>query len=268
MPRKRTSVVLARRIDAAGSARNPEHVVVEEPMEIRLGDQLLATTMRTPGHDYELAAGWCWAEGLLRSGTIREIRYCATGSAVDTGFNIVTVGIDGEVPDVAPRLTSVSSSCGICGSQSVDQLVEELDRLAPPSSPLSVKVLAELSQKVGGTQDLFGLTGGSHAAAVFTHLGELVVLREDIGRHNAVDKVVGRLVLDGNVPATGHVLWVSGRASFEMVQKAWAAGFAALVSVSAPSSLAVELANRAGMVLVGFARDGRLTVFAGEDSVS
>ena len=128
-------------------------------------------------------------------------------------------------------------------------------------------MLSGLADRVAPQQALFQQTGGSHAAAACTADGEVLVLREDIGRHNAVDKVVGRLLLDGDLPATGRILWVSGRASFEMVQKAWAAGFAVLVSVSAPSSLAVSLARRAGLVLVGFARDGRLTVYAGDAEV-
>jgi FdhD protein len=129
-------------------------------------------------------------------------------------------------------------------------------------------VLAGLGDRVGPHQELFALTGGSHAAAACTRDGDVLVVREDIGRHNAVDKVVGRLVLDGGLPATGLVLWVSGRASFEMVQKAWAGGFAALVSVSAPSSLAVATARRAGLVLVGFARAGRMTIYAGDEHVA
>ncbi|MFM7064510.1 MAG: formate dehydrogenase accessory sulfurtransferase FdhD [Actinomycetes bacterium] len=268
MARSRTRTVLARRLGLDGARRVPEPVLVEEPMEIRLGDLTMTTTMRTPGHDYELAAGWCWSEGLLAGRTVREIRYCATGSAVDTGFNVVTVGVDGPAVPAAPRLTSTSSSCGICGSTSVDDLVDRLAPLPPPDAPLDGAVLAGLSEAVRPQQELFDATGGSHAAAACSVAGEPLVVREDIGRHNAVDKVVGRLLLDGALPATGLVLWVSGRASFEMVQKAWAAGFVALVSVSAPSSLAVDLAQRAGMVLGGFARDGRLTVVAGQDLVA
>ncbi|MFM7062234.1 MAG: formate dehydrogenase accessory sulfurtransferase FdhD [Actinomycetes bacterium] len=267
MARSRTRNVLARRIGPGGASRGPEAVLVEEPMEVRLGDRTMTTTMRTPGHDYELAAGWCWAEGLLEGRTVREIRYCATGSAVDTGFNVVTVQTDGPPVEVAPRLTAASSSCGICGSASVDDLLARLSPLPAPSSPYAADVLARLGDAVRDCQELFDATGGSHAAAACTAAGAPLVVREDIGRHNAVDKVVGRLLLDDALPASELVLWVSGRASFEMVQKAWAAGFGALVSVSAPSSLAVELAARAGMVLAGFARDGRLTVFAGEDLV-
>ncbi|MFM7070136.1 MAG: formate dehydrogenase accessory sulfurtransferase FdhD [Actinomycetes bacterium] len=267
MARSRSRTLLAQRFDAGALRRGTESVLVEEPMEIRLGDQTVATTMRTPGHDYELAAGWCWSEGLLAGRSLRGIRYCATGSAVDTKFNVVTVEVSGAAAPVAPRLTVASSSCGICGTASAEELVARLPALAPPTIPFDPEVLASLGDSVQAAQELFAVTGGSHAAAACTPTGEVLLTREDIGRHNAVDKVVGRMLLDDQLPASGLVLWVSGRASFEMVQKAWAAGFGALVSVSAPSSLAVDLATRAGMVLVGFARDGRLTVFAGGELV-
>ncbi|MFZ4518459.1 MAG: formate dehydrogenase accessory sulfurtransferase FdhD [Microthrixaceae bacterium] len=275
MGRSRTATSLARvHRDEAGPARGPEELLVEEPLEIRLGDTLVATTMRTPGHDYELAAGWCHAEGVLRgpSGApvgVAGIRYCATGSAVDTGFNVVTVQPDGPVAEPAARLGTTTSSCGICGADAIDTLTE---RLAPLRVPAGFRVAADvldaLGARVAEHQELFAATGGSHAAAACTRDGEVLVVREDIGRHNAVDKVVGRLLLDGALPAEGLVLWVSGRASFEMVQKAWAAGFTALVSVSAVSSLAVSTARRAGLVLCGFARGDRVTVYAGEDHVA
>ena len=270
----------------ARSGRQPEDALVEEPLEIRLGDSVMATTMRTPGHDFELAAGWCWAEGLLDSAPA-EVRYCATGSAADTGFNVVTVdpgaaaqaagagvsggddargGGDGRVPSA--RLGLTSSSCGICGVDQVDRLVERLDPLPAPAPPLTAEGLVAVGGGVADRQELFAATGGAHAAAAVDPAGDVRVVREDIGRHNAVDKVVGRLLLDGGLPAHGRVLWVSGRASFEIVQKAWAAGFSALVSVSAPSSLAVTTAERAGLVLVGFARGGRATVYAGDALVA
>jgi len=244
--------------------RRPEAVLVEEPLEIRVDAATATTTMRTPGHDYELAAGWCHAEGILDGASIRGIRYCATGSAVDSGFNVVTVDTVGRTVAPEPRLTTTTSSCGICGTDAVDALTDRLEPL-PVGPVLSVAVIAALSGLVAGRQELFEQTGASHAAAAIDENGAVVVVREDIGRHNAVDKVVGRLLLDGALPATGQVLWVSGRASFEMVQKAWAAGFSALVSVSAPSSLAVRTAQRAGLVLIGFSRAARFTVYAGAD---
>jgi len=258
---------MSRRFEGDATNRGPETVLVEEPLQIRLDDTLAATTMRTPGHDYELAAGWCWAEGLLRDAPVTGIRYCATGSAVDTDFNVVTVATGGRAARPAPRLTTTTSACGICGVEAIDELTERLEHL-PAAPPLSAAVLESLGAAVADGQELFDATGGSHAAAACAPDGDVLVVREDIGRHNAVDKVVGRLLLDGSLPATGLVLWVSGRASFEMVQKAWAGGFAALVSVSAPSSLAVSTAERAGLVLCGFAREGRLTAYAGADRIT
>jgi FdhD protein len=271
MPRKRTDTVLARRLDDGVGGRRPEPVLVEEPLELRIEGEQVATTMRTPGHDFELAVGWCHAEGLLVDGSgtpvpVTGIRYCATGPAVETAFNTVTVETGGRAAAPAPRLHATTSACGVCGVDAVDGLTA---RLAPVVRPgrFRAEVLAGLGDRVAPDQELFALTGGSHAAAACTRDGDVVVVREDIGRHNAVDKVVGRLLLDGAAPAGGMVLWVSGRASFEMVQKAWAGGFAAIVSVSAPSSLAVATARAAGLVLAGFARDGRLTVYAGDDHV-
>jgi FdhD protein len=255
---------MARRVEPDGrTSRRPDEVIVEEPMEIRLDDVLVSTTMRTPGHDYELAVGFCHTEGLLAGAPVAEVRYCAAGSAVSTAFNVVTVETGGLAPTPTPRLGTTSSSCGLCGSEAVATLADRLAPLAPvdvdPSS--LAKVVARVDEQVSDVQELFERTGGVHAAAAFDlDTGEVVVTREDIGRHNAVDKVVGRLLLDGGLPADGLGLWVSGRASFEMVQKAWAGGFAVLVSVSAVSALAVETARRGGVVLAGFARRGGLVL--------
>jgi FdhD protein len=276
-----TARVLAARLDADGPegadaavgarpGRRPEQVLVEEPLELRVDDVLVATTMRTPGHDFELAVGWCLSEGLLgpvaAPAAVRDIRYCATGSAVDTGFNTVSVTTSGGRPPRAARLGTVTSSCGVCGSDAVEALVERLEPLPADSSVRAATLQGATDAAVAG-QELFAATGGSHAAAALDADGRVVVEREDIGRHNAADKVVGRLLLDGRLPLPAGTLWISGRASFEMVQKAWAAGFVALVSVSAPSSLAVATAERAGLVLAGFSRSGRTTVYAGLDRV-
>jgi FdhD protein len=198
---------------------------------------------------------------------VRQCRYCGTGSAVDSEFNVVTVETGGLAPTPTPRLTATTSACGICGTTAVDELRDRL-RPLPPSPPVPLEVLASVGERVGGAQRLFDATGGVHAAVAFDATGEPVVVREDVGRHNAVDKVVGRLLLDGALPATGLGLWVSGRASFEIVQKAWAAGLATVVAVSAPTSLAVEAARLGGVTLCGFARDGRLNVYAGEGVVA
>ena len=265
MGRGRTTTTLTRVFDTAeGTAtRDPATLAVEEPLEIRLDDHLVATTMRTPGHDFELAVGWCHAEGLLDGAPVETVRYCGTGSAVDTAFNIVSVSTGGRAPTPAARLGSTSTSCGLCGSDSIDELIE---RIAPLATPVTfdVDTLVRVPDAMRDTQDLFGDTGAVHAAAAFDTGGEMAVVREDIGRHNAVDKVVGHLLLGGRVPAHGLGLAVSGRASFEIVQKAWAAGFSTVVAVSAPSALAVEAARRAGITLAGFARAGSLRLYTGE----
>ena len=247
--------------DDNGARRVPDELIVEEPLEIRLDDHLVGTTMRTPGNDFELAVGFLHAEGLLAGAPVKIVRYCGTGSAVDTEFNVVSVETGGLAPPPAPRLTTTTSSCGLCGSTTIDELCA---RLAPltPAAPLDLDVLAKVPGRVLAEQTLFSTTGGVHAAASFDSTGAPIVVREDIGRHNAVDKVVGRMLLDGALPAGGLGLFVSGRASFEIVQKAWAAGFATVVAVSAPSALAVDTATAARITLVGFAREDRLNIYA------
>jgi FdhD protein len=263
--RGRTATVLTTRFVDGTTTRRPDELIVEEPMEIRLDGHLVATTMRTPGHDFELAVGFCFTDGLLAGAEVQTTRYCATASAVESKFNVVSVDTGGVAPEPTPRLGNTTSSCGLCGSTSIDELC---DRLAPLPAPtpehpaVTLDVLAALAERVRGRQELFERTGAVHSAAACSATGEVLCVREDIGRHNAVDKVIGRLLLDGHLPATGRVLYVSGRASFELVQKAWAAGFAALVAVSAPSALAVETARQANLVLAGFARDGRLNLYA------
>jgi len=254
--------VLTRHFDGRTSSQRPDELIVEEPLEIHLDGVLVATTMRTPGHDFELAAGFCHTEGLLAGAPVRGCRYCGTGAAIESDFNVVTVETGGLAPTPTPRLTATTSACGMCGTTAIDELRDRL-RPLPPSEPPPLDVLADLASRAAKSQELFDATGAVHAAMLFAPDGEPLVTREDIGRHNAVDKVVGRLLLDGRLPATGLGLWVSGRASFEIVQKAWAAGVATVVAVSAPSSLAVSAARLAEMTLCGFARDGRLNVYSG-----
>jgi FdhD protein len=261
MARGRRQSVLTRRVDASGSARVPDELVVEEPLAIHLDDTLVATTMRTPGHDFELAVGFCFTEGLLAGVPVRSCRYCGTGSAVETEFNVVSVDTGGQAPAPTPRLGPATSSCGLCGSTDLDDLAARLSTLPPAEGP-DLEVLLAAPEVLRSAQSLFDATGSVHAAGAFGPDGAMVEVREDIGRHNAVDKVVGRLLLDDRLPATGMGLVVSGRASFELVQKAWAAGFTAMVAVSGPSALAVTTARRAGLVLVGFARDGAGNVYS------
>lgn len=261
--RRRTDTHLVTRVDAAGARRSPDELIVEEPMTIQLDGHRVATTMRTPGHDYELAVGFCHGDGLLAGAPVVGVRYCADGAASDSEFNVVTVETGGRAPVPQPRLGNTTSSCGLCGSEAIDQLCATLAPL-PDTEPIPLSVLAAMPEVVLGGQGLFSSTGAVHAAAAFTPAGEVLTIREDVGRHNAVDKVVGRMLLDRSLPATGLGLFVSGRASFELVQKAWAGGFSTLVAVSAPTSLAVQTARRAGLRLVGFTRGDRLNVYAPE----
>jgi FdhD protein len=264
----RTERALVRRFGPGRpNGRVPDELIVEEPLSIRLDGTLVTTTMRTPGHDFELAAGFCCTEGLLGGAPVLRCRYCGEASALSTEYNVVSVETGGRAPEPTPRLGTTSSSCGLCGSEAIEQLT---DRLTPLRGlePFPLELLADLPSRVRGHQPLFERTGAVHAAAAFDRAGQMVVLREDIGRHNAVDKVAGRLLLDGRLgpgattPPTDLALYVSGRASFEMVQKAWAIGVAALVAVSAPSALAVRTAQAAGLQLAGFARDGQLNLYA------
>ena len=243
-------------------------LIVEEPMSIQLDGHLVTTTMRTPGHDLELAAGFCFTDGLLAGAPVIDVRYGprldgeSPPNGVDaTTANNVIVDTAGRAPAPRPRLGNVSSSCGWCGSEQIDDLCLRLGPLAP-APPIDLDVLAEVSATARETQELFGLTGAVHAAAVFDREGRIVVAREDVGRHNAVDKVIGSMLLDGRLPLSGHGLYISGRASIEMVQKAWAAGATTLLAESAPTALAVESARRAGMTLVGFLRADGFNVYS------
>lgn len=266
MARGRTHQVLASRRTAGSAAERvvPDKVIVEEPLEIRLDGHRVATTMRTPGHDFELAVGFCVAEGLLAGNTVKQIRYCATGSAVETEFNVVTVETD--TPAVEPpaaRLGVTTAACGVCGADAIAALAEGLAPLAPPARVPTAAVIATVDAAVRAEQPLFDQTGAVHGAAAFDmDTGALGPVREDIGRHNAVDKVVGRLHLDGQLPATPLGLFVSGRASFEMAQKAWAAGFACVLAVGGPSSLAVSTANTANLGLIAFVRGDAFTIYS------
>ncbi len=232
-------------------------------MTIQLDGNAVTTTMRTPGHDYELAVGFCHTEGLLAGIPVTGVRYCAEGSAVDSEFNIVTVDTGGRAPVPTPRLGTTTSSCGWCGSEQLDDMCERIAAL-DPTAMIPLDVLAGMPGRIHELQSLFDSTGAVHGAAAFDASGEVILVREDVGRHNAVDKVVGAMLLDMRLPARGMGLFVSGRASVEIVQKAWAAGFGTLIAVSAPTALAVDAARRANLMLVGFMRGDRFNVYAPE----
>ena len=266
MARSRTDKMLVTRVTAGGTRRRqPDELIVEEPMSIQLDGVQISTTMRTPGHDYELAAGFCHTEGVLAGAPITGVRYCASGPAIASEFNVVTVETGGRAPPATPRLGTISSSCGLCGSDSIDILCDRLTPLDPARvDAFDIDAFPELCARVLASQALFTSTGAVHGAAAFDANGNILLTREDVGRHNAVDKVIGRLLLDGQLPAAGLGLFVSGRASFEMVQKAWAGGFSVLLSISAPTSLAVQTARRANLLLAGFVRADRLNIYSPE----
>ncbi len=254
-------------------------LTVEEPLELRVESVPLTLTMRTPGHDIELVHGFLMTEGLIRSvDDIAMARYCA--GAVTSGesgfdentYNVIDVTLAPGVPaptSSATRAFLTSSSCGVCGKASIEQLrASSVFDLRSDPTEFAAKVVAELPDALRAEQRSFAKTGGLHAAGLFTADGEALVVREDVGRHNAVDKVVGWALLNGVMPAVGCVLVVSGRASFELTQKAIMAGIPCLAAVSAPSSLAVECAEDAGLTLIGFVRGTRLNVYAGGERVT
>ena len=258
--RGRTAKVFTERIEAGESYRVPDEVIVEEPISIRLDGELVGTTMRTPGNDFELAVGFCFTEGLLQETQVKSIRYCGNSSALEAEFNDVTVDTDGLAPKPVARLGPASSSCGICGVEAIENLLKFLKPLEP--EPFGIETLTSVAEGIQTEQELFCATGAVHAAMAFDRSGKSVAMREDIGRHNAVDKIVGYLHLEDLLPANNLGLWVSGRASFEMVQKAWAAGFACLIAVSGPSALAIDTAKAAGLQLGGFARGNRINLYS------
>lgn len=247
-----------------------DRLAVEEPLELRVGGTALAVTMRTPGHDEELAAGFCLTEGIVDSADdLAHIRPCEEaeyGNVVEIELAPAAASSHEQQIARARRELYVSSSCGLCGKQSIDRLEQAVDPL-PEGLHVPAEIVRVLPERMRAVQPVFAATGGLHASALFSEDGELRVLREDVGRHNAVDKVIGHEVMLGRVPLHDGVLLVSGRVSFEIVQKAAMAGLAVVCAVSAPSSLAVDLAERVGMTLVGFVREGRMNVYAGPQRI-
>ena len=259
-------------VEDGGARVRPDQLATEEPMEIRVAGggerRIVAVTMRTPGADFELAAGFLFSEGVVagREG-IRSIRYCLDRDVEpDQRYNVVTVEVAGPaLPglETMERHFVTSSACGVCGKASLEAL--QL-RAGPVAGGPQVRAgtLHRLPEELRRAQGVFSSTGGLHAAGLFTSEGELVAAREDVGRHNAVDKLLGWALLEGRLPLSEHVLVVSGRSSYEILQKAVTAGVPVVCSVSAPSSLAVEVARAFGVTLVGFLRHGRFNVYAGE----
>ena len=246
--------------------RCSDELAMEEPLEIRIDSRPIVVTMRTPGHDEELAAGFLFTEGLIHShDDIQAIRKNArnrTGNSLDV-FLAANVKLD--LSRLARR-GFVSSSCGVCGKESI-QAVRRKFKPVKSRLKVSAKLLAQLPEKLRAAQPTFERTGGLHAAGIFTVAGELIVAREDIGRHNAVDKVIGHGVLNNLLPCDEHILVVSGRASFEIMQKSLAARLPVVCAVSAPSSLAVEFARDSRQTLIGFLRPERMNIYAGQSRV-
>jgi FdhD protein len=257
-------------IRISGRARTmaADHAATEEPMEVRLHDRPFAVIMRTPGADLELAAGFLLSERVITGADdLAAIEHCADNANVVnvTLQNAVAARVDRALAE--RRNVVANASCGLCGRVTIDSLREAA---APLDGDLSLNamVVAALPSSLRAAQPLFDATGGLHAAGLFRATGELLTSAEDVGRHNAVDKVIGRLLLREQLPASSFALCVSGRTSFELVQKAWFAGIPALVAVSAPSSLAVSLAREAGITLVGFVRDGNFNIYAHEQRIT
>jgi FdhD protein len=251
----------------------PERLATEEPMEIRAGGPgqepvSVAVTMRTPGHDFELAVGFLTSEGIVTARSdVASVRYCELPPDEPQHYNVVSVALARPFdPEVLRRHFYATSSCGICGKASLEQ-VEVRCGLLPAGPPVPASVVLGLPDALRRAQRIFEQTGGLHAAGVFDRQGQAVAVREDVGRHNALDKLVGRALLAGELPLSDLVLMVSGRVSFELVQKAAVAGLPVLCAVSAPSSLAVETADHLGMAVVGFVRGRGFNVYCHPERV-
>ena len=246
-------------------------VAREEPLEIRVKGESIVVTMRTPGHDKELAIGFLLAEGVItNSSDVLEIAYCQQGEA-SLHKNILNVFLSPEVEinfDKLKRNVYASSSCGLCGKASIESLQNIFEPLNKIETVISVDKILTLAQKLRAKQSTFDKTGGLHAAGIFDRNGELLVLREDIGRHNAVDKILGHLFLKNRIPLEDCVLMVSGRASFEIIQKSLAGRVGIICAVSAPSSLAVDMAKESGQTLIGFLRERKFNVYSHKERIS
>jgi FdhD protein len=271
--RRSTAKVRAFAVSDGSVVERPDVLAAEEPMEIRAEgpDQAaspVAVTMRTPGGDFELAAGFLFTEGLVAGAQeIRRVTYCEDLEPEEQHYNVVTVELTRSFDATKLQRSSyASSSCGICGKATLDDVEVHCAPLAA-GPVVAAGVISAMPRMLRERQRVFEQTGGLHAAALFTPEGELLSIREDVGRHNAVDKIVGEALLAGDLPLAGRVLQVSGRIGFEIVQKAARAGIAVMTAVGAPSSLAVDAAERLGMTLVGFVRDERFNVYTHPERV-
>ena len=268
--------VRVRVVEGGRTRVRPDALATEEPMEIRLisgaAKQTVAVTMRTPGADFELAAGFLYGEGIVSSPEdILKISYCVDPDLdAEQQYNIVNVELRGDRDYYLKPLERhfyTTSACGVCGKASLEQLELRGCPVIPPGPEVSPEKIYALPDKLREAQGLFEATGGLHAAALFDREGELVALREDVGRHNATDKLVGWALLEGRLPLSDHIVMVSGRSSFEILQKCLTAGVPIVCAISAPSSLAVDVARQFGMTLVGFLRGNRFNVYSGHERI-
>ncbi len=261
-----TSATDSVRLDAGGAANRAAEVVVEEPLEIRLGERPIAVTMRTPGHDAELALGFLVSEGVLDDPRcVQTIAHC------DASENVVEVRVAEDATGVhlpPARSFVATASCGVCGKATLDAVRVRTPDLRADATRIPAARLAALPARLREAQPLFTSTGALHAAALFDASGELRCVREDVGRHNAVDKVIGWAAARELLPLAGHVLVVSGRAGFEIAQKAAVAGVPILAAISGPSSLAVDLAREVGLTLVAFLRPEGMNVYSGRERIA
>ena len=263
------------RVDQTGARPRDDRLAVEEPLELRLGGRPHAVTMRTPGHDIELAHGWLHAEGVIGDAEdVLRAQYCAgsvmddeTGTGVNT-YNVLDLTLAAGVRPPPARGTFTSSACGVCGADSIETLARQGRwHVADDPTQVSGGLLLSLPERLRREQRVFETTGGVHAAGLFDLEGRALVVREDVGRHNAVDKLVGWALLGGRLPLRGTVLQVSGRLSFELVQKAYLAGIPIVSAVSAPSSLAVDTARHLGLTVAGFVRGSSLNLYTHPERV-
>ena len=255
---------IIRRKEDGGYDCVTDEVAIEEPLEMRIGAHPLAVTMRTPGHDEELAAGFLLSEGIVRKRSdLKEAAPCLLPASLGNVLNITLAPTVKFTPVSAQRFGTISTSCGLCGKTSIEFIRQQFPAI-DLSARLQIKdaTLLQLPERLRNAQGNFARTGGIHAAGIFDLDGNLIAVREDIGRHNAVDKVIGRAFLDGLLPVSHHVLMVSGRSSLEIVQKALAAGIPIVAAVSAPSSLAVNFARDCGQTLIGFLRPPTFNVYS------
>ena len=271
-PRRPVTAVRVQAVDGATARERPDRLVTEEPMEIRVqgprgAAEPVAVTMRTPGNDFELAVGFLLTEGVLSgAGDLASVAYCLEGEG-EQHYNVVTVRTR-HMPDLdhARRRFAVNASCGLCGKMTLDQVAVECAPVGAGPT-VSRSVLVQLPDRLRAAQSVFDETGGLHAAASFDVEGNLIAVREDVGRHNALDKVLGHAAMENALPLANRVLLVSGRLSFEIIQKAAVGGIPIICAVSAPSSLAVEAATRFGQTVVGFLRDDHFNVYCAPERV-